>query len=773
MNDFRPLLAFGFATPWMLWGLGLGAIPIVIHLLYRQRYRETTWAAMRFLSAALRKHSRRMRFEQWVLLAVRTAILLLVALALAGPTFETLSAFVGPTGTLPTHRILIIDASLSMSLNEKGRGRFDNAREIARSLVKSTRQGDVWNLVRVGGVSPGVIIRRPSNQPDAILLELDSLIGLEEVANLTATFQDVGHLLDTAETPSRKEVYLLTDLQAVNWQPNDTAARTRLHQSLKSLPKDVVHVFPVGSLETSNLAVTSMDVSDDLHLASQPLDVRIGLQRFGTEKTSATLELRVDDRGLETRTVTVPLGSETRVEWTPTLSPGEHRLEARLSEDSLLGDNFRRTVVTVRDRLPVLLVNGKPSGEPWGNATDLLRLALSPDERSPFAVTVIPESELLSTPLTPYVCVFVCNVALVTDREASWLSDYATRGGAVVFCMGGQVRLDQYNQVLLSPERSMLPAKLIKRVGDPASTETTFEFDPGDFHHPIVKPFQGNPNSGLELTKTFAYLQTEIPANRQTQVAMRFNTGDPAILTAPYGHGQVLLITTSVDREWGMWAVWGHSFIPLMHEIVRFSASQGVSSRQLLVGERFAALVESDAVRNGVVTLPNEQTESLIVTDGQLSFDQTTTSGFYQLTEGPPSSRTFWYAVNIDPIESESAVWDENTLKNEFPETADWKFHSDGRMTSPSHGTPTHSAAPHSSDLASSRWLLLSAFWLLLAEQSLAWRFSVGLKILAVGAGLCVLQAIAAWSMWLAGIVFVGMIAGLFLVQHRRRWSSR
>src|SRR5690606_18442125 len=122
----------------------------------------------------------------WLLLAVRTAILLLVALALAGPTFETLSAFVGPTGPLPTHRILIIDASLSMSLNEKGRSRFDNAREIARSLVKGTRQGDVWNLVRVGGVSPGVIIRRPSNQPDAILQELDSLIGLEEVANLTA-----------------------------------------------------------------------------------------------------------------------------------------------------------------------------------------------------------------------------------------------------------------------------------------------------------------------------------------------------------------------------------------------------------------------------------------------------------------------------------------------------------------------------------------------------------------------------------------------------------
>ena len=43
------LLAFGFGNPWLLWGFALGAVPILIHLLHRRTYRETNWAAMRFL----------------------------------------------------------------------------------------------------------------------------------------------------------------------------------------------------------------------------------------------------------------------------------------------------------------------------------------------------------------------------------------------------------------------------------------------------------------------------------------------------------------------------------------------------------------------------------------------------------------------------------------------------------------------------------------------------------------------------------------------------
>ncbi len=765
-----PLFAFGFASPWMLWGLALGAIPIVIHLLHRQRYRETPWAAMRFLTAAIRKHSRRMRLEQWLLLAVRTAVLLLAALALAGPSVDSLTSFVSGSGAAPAHRLLVIDASLSMSLAENGRSRFDQARDIARTLLQSSQQGDTWNLVRIGGISPEVIIRRPSSLPDAVLRELDQLVCLEEAADVSAAFHEVDQLIRDAAGSPRREIYLLTDLQSTNWQPDDAAAQATLRKSLKSLPEGTVHVFPVGSGDAANSAVTSLQLADGLHLAGKPVSLRIGLQRFGSGSAAPSLELRVDDRVQETRAVTIPLGTETTIDWSPGISTGEHRLEVRLSDDGLAADNRCGAVVTVRDRLPILLVNGKPSGQPWENATDLLKLALAPEAQGPFAVTVIPESELLSTPLSSFACVFLCNLTLVTDREAGWLAEYLAQGGAVVFCAGGQVRLDQYNQVLLTPERPILPAKLVERAGDPEAKETAFEFDPGDFVHPIVKPFQGNPNSGLELTKTFAYLRTEIPADRETRVALRFDSGDPAILTAPYGPGQVVLITTSVDREWGMWPVWGHSFIPLMHEIVRYAAADRLPGRQLLVGEPLVGIIDSDAVQSAAVTLPQDEHVSVVVADRQASFDQTVSSGFYKLDWGPPASRSLWYAVNIDPVESDPATMDEQALKAEFPETASWKFHLDSRALPQSSAAAGDSANFRPIEQPWSRRLLLLAFWLLLAEQSLAWKFPVGVLVLAVGAGVWLLQP---WIGATSGLaVCLLLAAGILLIKargHRQR----
>src|SRR5262245_26204742 len=68
----------------LLWGFA-ASIPLVLHLWSRRRFQETTWGAMEFLLAALRKNARRMRIEQFLLLAIRMAAIGLFALALSDP----------------------------------------------------------------------------------------------------------------------------------------------------------------------------------------------------------------------------------------------------------------------------------------------------------------------------------------------------------------------------------------------------------------------------------------------------------------------------------------------------------------------------------------------------------------------------------------------------------------------------------------------------------------------------------------------------------------
>src|SRR5438132_7240858 len=135
---------------------GAASIPIIIHLLNRNRFRVVTWAAMRFLLAAQRKNTRRMRLEQLILLAVRTLLVLFLVLAMASvmPWAEELwfrlfpdSAVQAATGSRRTHKILVLDGSFSMALRIGETTCFERARSLAGQLVQESPAGDGFSLV--------------------------------------------------------------------------------------------------------------------------------------------------------------------------------------------------------------------------------------------------------------------------------------------------------------------------------------------------------------------------------------------------------------------------------------------------------------------------------------------------------------------------------------------------------------------------------------------------------------------------------------------------
>jgi hypothetical protein len=91
-------------------------IPIIIHLLFRQRRKPIEWAAMRFLIEAYRKHRKRLRLEQLLLLAVRCLIPLVLGFALARPLLQgALAPSIGGQRAV----YLIIDDGLASSVTDE------------------------------------------------------------------------------------------------------------------------------------------------------------------------------------------------------------------------------------------------------------------------------------------------------------------------------------------------------------------------------------------------------------------------------------------------------------------------------------------------------------------------------------------------------------------------------------------------------------------------------------------------------------------------------
>ena len=141
-----------FATPALLGFLALGLIPIIIYLINRQRYRRRPWAAMEFLLKAMKRHRRRLRLENLLLLLLRTLAILLFVFAMARPTITTDALPV--LGRQAHQEAVIVDASGSTAARKTSRTTLEQSRELVRQLLLDLEPGDRTALL-VGGLPPG------------------------------------------------------------------------------------------------------------------------------------------------------------------------------------------------------------------------------------------------------------------------------------------------------------------------------------------------------------------------------------------------------------------------------------------------------------------------------------------------------------------------------------------------------------------------------------------------------------------------------------------
>ncbi|MEX1095549.1 MAG: BatA domain-containing protein [Planctomycetales bacterium] len=759
-----PILAFGFLSPgFLLWGLVLAGVPILIHLLHRRNYRETNWAAMRFLLNAVRKNARRVRLEQLLLLAVRVLILLLVAFALAQPYLEGVGQQFASDS--PTHRVIVVDASFSMGHVADGGAAFDRARDLARRIAQSVRPGDALNLVRIAGSSPAAIVREPAYRTAQVIEEIDRLSLTDEPGDLAAALAAVEEALAKARDIGRKEVVLIGDVQRSMWRPQNDAARAALRAALDRIARTAkLTLAPIGAAGAPNAAIVDFEADEPFAATGRPISLGVTVRNFGSAvAASRKLELYADGRLLDSREVQVEPESERREDFTHTfLLGGEHRLEARLTEDALPADDRRWLALPVKEEIHVLLVSGKRTGRSLEDATSHVRLALAPPVKGESArglvrPHVIPEGDLPATALGRYDCVFLCNVAMLTPREADLLRAYVEVGGGLVVCVGDQVRQQNYNEVLF--ETGLLPARLGDAVSAPEESGG-FQFDAGDYDHPIVRAFEGNPDAGLETSRTDRYLRTTVPERGPARVALRFTDGGAAIIDQSVGRGRSILIATSIDRAWGTWPVWP-SFPPLMHEIVLHAVSDRWQSRQLVVGQpidRIFALRAYDMPAS--IVRPDESSEPIALAEEasfvRAAYAGTDRRGLYELRLGPPLGKSEWFAVNVDPAECDLATLSERDLRQELFSGIPFDYSADVQPVAPEtvRATVARSGLTH--------WLLAAAFALMFVELLMAWRFPLGLLLLTALTAAGIAWGAAAWHPaigWIAGLFLAGGVA--------------
>src|SRR5436305_2322383 len=112
------------------------SIPIIIHLLHRQRTMPIQWGAMQFLLESRLQMKRRKKVDHWILMALRMLVLGLLALLLARPLWVKgkYMAALGK-GRAPVDVAVVLDHSLSTGRQAQGgQTVFDQAKSVVDEL---------------------------------------------------------------------------------------------------------------------------------------------------------------------------------------------------------------------------------------------------------------------------------------------------------------------------------------------------------------------------------------------------------------------------------------------------------------------------------------------------------------------------------------------------------------------------------------------------------------------------------------------------------------
>ena len=137
-----------FLQPWALAALPLAAAPLLLHLIARRDPPTVSFPAVRYLLDVTREHERRLKLRNWLLLLLRTLLVLALIIAAAGPASPRHATM----GHGPSALALILDNSPSSGVVIDGTARLTELRAVARAVLGQATPNDALWLLTADGV---------------------------------------------------------------------------------------------------------------------------------------------------------------------------------------------------------------------------------------------------------------------------------------------------------------------------------------------------------------------------------------------------------------------------------------------------------------------------------------------------------------------------------------------------------------------------------------------------------------------------------------------
>lgn len=701
-----------FLNPALFWpGVALAALPIIIHLINRLRYKRVRFAAMEFLLASEQKNRRRVLLEQILLLLARICLVLLI-LALIGRLIldpKHLSLFQGAR----THHVILLDDTGSMRDRVGEESAFDLARDVVRGIIAQgaerpgTQRVTLVMLSNPTETSSGLTERDVDSQLlDDSAAQLQDLVCTYRTGSPVAALSAVRNRL-VSDRATEKVVHILSDFRKPDWYDNGA-----LVSELEALDNAQVSLNLVRLVEEQheNLAITELNGAVETAAVGVPITLRAKVQNAGQrEANSVKLAVSLDGQALNRREVLppIPAGESREVTFDVDFpASGQHRVEVSLEADALEADNIRRLAIDVPQANPVLVIDGTPGAIQGLYVAD----ALAADQSvTGYAVTIDGPEGLRKRNLAEFALIYLLNVPELPPDATEAVRKYVRDGGGLAFFVGETINAAYYNKEFYAGGKGLLPVSigftpsLLLRVEGKQSPDLVVT------DHPVFAILSGQENPLIDFVKINAYFEVDSAAPRAegAQVIASLRGGAPLMIEHEFGKGRVLTCLTAAGPAslsetlqklainpdspeeqppavWNNWASGNASptFVVAQLEIARRLARKDRALPLKTVGDEISETLDLAIFRDDVeIKTPDDQViklkaahaEAVATPDAatqtaSFAYRETDAPGVYGLRRfrRDQTSLETLLAYNVPPSESQLQLITDDQLKKQL-----------------------------------------------------------------------------------------------------------
>lgn len=500
----------GFGLPWALAGLVAVAIPILAHLLRRQKLPTQTLPTIAFLHRIHATRAARLRVVDMLLLITRALLIAALVFVAAAPYRLVQSSLLDRQHALA----IVFDDSLSMAAIHEGKTLIEQAAAISTEQIRNLPEGSEVSVV-LSGKPARVWVRRRS--------EIEMLKTVFAEIDLRSTRGDA--LCDAV----RAAVELLLESELADRRllvVSDFTEGTRA-ETCEWPSRGIRVAFDVVSTPNpDNRRIASVEVVGARDTAD---GLQLEVQIAGTS-TQSEQELRLRQRGQETQRSTIR-ATEEGGEASVSIPPGstDAVVELQLDPDDVLPADNVRGVLLGSDTVHVLLVDGDPHPDPRKRETAFLSHALdvSPRIGRSFAVETLDAQDLSESAIIRSDVVVLANATL-DEKWLPLIQRFVGGGGSLWITAGDRVNPRAYGSVL----RDLLPGRY---------TTTRME----------ERPLSLTSKTLAELDQAKVRGRNPIAeASLDAVVTARFSDGAAAMLEHRYRSGRVAMLATTIDDAW-------------------------------------------------------------------------------------------------------------------------------------------------------------------------------------------------------------------------------